>query len=92
MADLLTNLGVALGAFVAGAYGMYRKVLSDKREDKAVSATDAAWQQVINTLREEVSRLSERLAVVEEQNRKCEEHNAELRHELHEMKRQLHLF
>ncbi len=60
--------------------------------NKAADATDAAWQQVITTLREEVTRLSERLATVEEQNRKCEEANHALHEEIIAMKKQLHLF
>jgi chaperonin cofactor prefoldin len=71
---------------------MYRKVLADNREGRINSATDAATQQVIQMLREEVSRLSDRLAAVEEQNRKCEEANDALREEIIAMKKQLHLF
>ena len=92
MNDWLTNLGVGIAAAGAGAYGMYQKVMADSRSNKAADATDAAWQQVITTLREEVSRLSDRLAAVEEQNRKCEEANDALREELIAMKKQLHLF
>jgi hypothetical protein len=90
--DWLTNLGVGIAAAGAGAYGMYQKIMVDSRSNKAADATDAAWQQVIATLREEVSRLSDRLAAVEEQNRKCEEANDALREELIAMKKQLHLF
>jgi chaperonin cofactor prefoldin len=71
---------------------MYRKVLADNREGRINSTTDAATQQVIQMLREEVSRLSDRLAAVEEQNRKCEEDNHALREEIISMKKQLHLF
>jgi chaperonin cofactor prefoldin len=71
---------------------MYRKVLADNREGRINSTTDAATQQVIQMLREEVSRLSDRLAAVEEQNRKCEEANDSLREEIIAMKKQLHLF
>jgi chaperonin cofactor prefoldin len=71
---------------------MYRKVLADNREGRINSTTDAATQQVIQMLREEVSRLSDRLAAVEEQNRKCEEMNDSLREEIISMKKQLHLF
>jgi chaperonin cofactor prefoldin len=66
--------------------------MADSRSNKAADVTDAAWQQVIATLREEVSRLSDRLATVEEQNRKCEEANDALREEIISMKKQLHLF
>jgi septal ring factor EnvC (AmiA/AmiB activator) len=92
MQDWLTNLGVGAGAAVAGAYAMYRKVLADNREGRINSTTEAATQQVIQMLREEVSRLSDRLAAVEEQNRKCEEMNDSLREEIISMKKQLHLF
>jgi chaperonin cofactor prefoldin len=71
---------------------MYRKVLADNREGRINSTTDAATQQVIQMLREEVERLSQRLAAVEEQNRKCEEMNDSLREEIIAMKKQLHLF
>jgi chaperonin cofactor prefoldin len=71
---------------------MYRKVLADNREGRINSTTDAATQQVIQMLREEVERLSDRLAAVEEQNRKCEEANDALREEIIAMKKQLHLF
>jgi chaperonin cofactor prefoldin len=71
---------------------MYRKVLADNREGRINSTTDAATQQVIQMLRDEVSRLSDRLAAVEEQNRKCEEANDALREEIISMKKQLHLF
>jgi len=89
--DWLTNLGVGIAAAGAGAYGMYQKVMADSRNNKAADATDAAWQQVIATLREEVSRLSDRLAAVEEQNRKCEERNDELHQEILDLKKKLHL-
>lgn len=92
MPDWLTNVGVGIAAAGAGAYGMYQKIMADSRSNKAADVTDAAWQQVIATLREEVSRLSDRLAAVEEQNRKCEEMNDALREELIQMKKQLHLF
>ncbi len=92
MQDWLTNLGVGIAAAGAGAYGMYQKIMADSRSNKAADVTDAAWQQVITTLRDEVTRLSDRLAAVEEQNRKCEEMNDTLREEIHKMKKQLHLF
>jgi len=92
MQDWLTNIGVGAGAAVAGAYAMWRKVLADNREGRMNNATDAATQQVIQMLRDEVSRLSDRLAAVEEQNRKCEEMNDSLREEIIAMKKQLHLF
>ena len=92
MNDWLTNLGVGIAAAGAGAYGMYQKIMADSRNNKAADVTDAAWQQVIATLREEVSRLSDRLAAVEEYNRRCEEATDALREELIAMKKQLHLF
>jgi hypothetical protein len=91
MSDWLTNLGVGIAAAGAGAYGMYQKIMADSRNNKAADVTDAAWQQVIVTLREEVSRLSDRLAAVEEQNRKCEERNDSLHQDILNLKQQLHL-
>ena len=91
MPDWLTNLGVGIAAAGAGAYGMYQKIMADSRNNKAADATDAAWQQVIATLREEVSRLSDRLAAVEEQNRRCEERNEQLHKEMIAMKKQLQM-
>ncbi len=71
---------------------MYQKIKADNHSNHAADVTGAAWEQVITTLREEVSRLSERLATVEEQNRKCEESNHALHEEIIAMKKQLHLF
>ena len=92
MPDWLTNLGVGIAAAGAGAYGMYQKIMADNRNNTNAGVTDAAWQHVIETLREEVTRLSDRLATVEEQNRKCEEANHALHEEIINMKKQLHLF
>lgn len=92
MEDIITKIAIGIGAAGAGAYGMYQKIMADSRSNKAADTTDAAWQQVIATLREEVSRLSDRLAAVEEQNRRCEEANDALREELIAMKKQLQLF
>lgn len=92
MEDLITKIAVGIAGLGAGAWGMYQKVKADSRSNKAADVTDAAWQQVIATLREEVSRLSDRLATVEEQNRRCEEANDALREEIISMKKQLHLF
>ena len=92
MEDLITKIAVGIAGLGAGAWGMYQKVKADNRSNHAADVTDAAWQQVIATLREEVSRLSDRLATVEEQNRKCEEANDALREEIIAMKKQLHLF
>ena len=92
MEDLITKIAVGIGGIGAGAWGMYQKIKADNRNNKAADATDAAWQQVITTLREEVTRLSERLATVEEQNRRCEEANDALRDDIIAMKKQLHLF
>ena len=92
MNDWVTNLGVGVGAAVAGAYAMWRKVIADNRDGRVTAMTDAATQQVIELLREEVERLSQRLAAVEDQNRKCEEMNDSLREEIIAMKKQLHLF
>jgi septal ring factor EnvC (AmiA/AmiB activator) len=90
--DLITKIAVGIGGIGAGAWGMYQKIKADNRSNKAADTTDAAWQHVIATLREEVTRLSERLSTVEEQNRKCEEANHALNEEIIAMKKQLHLF
>ena len=92
MQDLITQIAVGIGGIGAGAWAMYQKIKADNRNNKAADVTDAAWQQVIATLREEVTRLSERLATLEEQNRKCEEANHALHEEIIAMKKQLHLF
>ena len=92
MEDLITKIAVGIAGLGAGAWGMYQKVKADNRSNHAADVTGAAWQQVVTTLREEVSRLSERLAAVEEQNRKCEEANHALHEEIIAMKKQLHLF
>ena len=92
MEDLITKIAVGIAGLGAGAWGMYQKVKADNRSNHAADVTGAAWQQVVTTLREEVTRLSERLAAVEEQNRKCEEANDALREEIISMKKQLHLF
>jgi len=47
--------------------------------------------QVIQTLRDEVFRLSERLEKVEQANRNCEEKNAAMQMEIVELKKKLHL-
>ena len=92
MENLLSQFVIGIGGIGAGAWAMYQKIKSDNRNNHAADVTDAAWQQVIATLREEVTRLSERLATVEEQNRKCEEANHALHNEIISMKKQLHLF
>jgi hypothetical protein len=92
MEDLITKIAVGIAGLGAGAWGMYQKVKADNRSNHAADVTGAAWQQVVTTLREEVTRLSERLAAVEEQNRRCEEANDALREEIISMKKQLHLF
>lgn len=92
MEDLVTKIAVGIAGLGAGAWGMYQKVKADNRSNHAADITGAAWQQVVTTLREEVTRLSERLAAVEEQNRRCEEANDALREEIISMKKQLHLF
>lgn len=92
MENLLSQVVVGIGGLGAGAWAMYQKIKADNRSNKVNDVTDAAWQQVITTLRDEVSRLSDRLATVEEQNRKCEEANHSLHNEIIAMKKQLHLF
>lgn len=91
MEDLITKIAVGIGGIGAGAWGMYQKVKADNRNNKAADVTDAAWQQVITTLREEVERMAIRLAAVEEQNRKCEERNDQLHQEILELKAKLHV-
>lgn len=91
MENLISQLVIGISGIGAGAWAMYQKVKSDNRNNKAADVTDAAWQQVVATLRDEVSRLSERLATVEEQNRKCEEANHALHEEILAMKKKLHL-
>jgi chaperonin cofactor prefoldin len=54
-------------------------------------AADSAMMQVIETLRDEVDRLSKRLEAVEEQNHRCEERNESLHLEIVALKKQLHL-
>jgi hypothetical protein len=92
MEDLITKIAIGISGFGAGAYGMYQKVKADSRNNRAADTTEAAWQQIVAALREEVERMSVRLAAVEEQNRKCEEANDQLREEIISMKKQLHLF
>jgi hypothetical protein len=92
MENLLSQFVIGIGGIGAGAWAMYQKIKADNRSNHAADVTGAAWEQVITTLREEVSRLSERLATVEEQNRKCEEANHALHNEIISMKKQLHLF
>ena len=92
MENLLSQVVVGIGGIGAGAWAMYQKIKSDNRSNHAADVTGAAWEQVVTTLRDEVSRLSERLAAVEEQNRKCEEANHALHNEILSMKKQLHLF
>jgi chromosome segregation ATPase len=91
MENLFSQIIVGIGGLGAGAWAMYQKIQADNRNNKSAEITDAAWQQVIATLREEVERMSVRLAAVEEQNRKCEEHNEELRRELSDIKMRLHV-
>lgn len=91
MEDLITQIAVGIGGIGAGAWAMYQKVKADNRNNKSAEVADAAWHQVIATLREEVTRLSERLAAVEEQNRKCEERNDELHQEILDLKAKLHV-
>jgi len=89
--DFFTKLGAGIAAIAAGAYGVIRLFKADRREDKNTAMTDGAMTQVIQTLRDEVSRLSERLAAVEAANRECEERNAELQRQIIELRQQLHL-
>jgi hypothetical protein len=92
MNGFFTEIVIGVSGLGAGAWAMYQKIKADNREGRINSTADAATQQVIQMLREEVERLSQRLAAVEEQNRKCEEANDALREEIISMKKQLHLF
>jgi hypothetical protein len=92
MEDLITKIAIGISGFGAGAYGMYQKVKADNRNNRAADTTEAAWQQIVTALREEVERMSVRLAAVEEQNRKCEERNDSLHQEILNLKEQLHLY
>ncbi len=89
--DLFTKIGAGIAAVAAGFYGVFRLFKADRREDTKADLTDGAMAQVIQTLREEVTRLSERLERVEAANRECEERNAELHLEIIALKQQLHL-
>lgn len=89
--DFFTKLGAGVAAIGAGVYGVFRLFKSDRREDTKAELTDGAMAQVIQTLREEVTRLSERLEKVEAANRDCEERNSELQRQIIELKHQLHL-
>ena len=89
--DLFTKLGAGIAAVAAGAYGVFRLFKADRREDKNAALTDSAMTQVIQTLREEVARLSERLEKVEEANAECEARNAALYLEIVDLKKQLQL-
>lgn len=89
--DLLAKLSAAIAAIAAGFYGFVRLVKKDRREERVATMTDDAMAQVIQTLRDEIDRLSKRLAAVEEQNRLCELRNDALHAELLELKKQLHL-
>lgn len=61
-----------LGAIGAAIYGMWRMLKKDRREDKSADTKDDAMQQVIQTLREEIARLSVRLEKVEAENADCQ--------------------
>ncbi len=89
--DLFTRLGAGIAAVAAGAYGVFRLLKADRREDTKADLTDGAMAQVIQTLREEVARLSERLEKVEAANAECEARNAALHLEIIALKQQLHL-
>ena len=91
MENLLSQFVIGISGIGAGAWAMYQKVKADNRSNKSAEITDAAWQQVVTTLREEVERMAVRLAAVEEQNRKCEERNEELHQEIMALKKSLHV-
>lgn len=87
--DLITKIAGGIAALGAAWYGALRMLKSDQREDSKASMTDSAMLQVIQTLREEVQRLSERLEKVEAQNRQCEVANEAMHLEILELKKQL---
>lgn len=89
--DLLAKMAASIGVIAGGWYAFVRKLKHDRRGDKVTTLHDDAIEQVIKTLREEVSRLAVRLAAVEEQNRKCEERNEQLHKEIIELKAKLHV-
>lgn len=61
-----------LSAIGAAIYGALRMFKADRREDKSADTKDDAMQQVIQTLREELARLSVRLEKVEAENADCQ--------------------
>jgi len=87
--DLFTKLGAGIAAIGAAVYGVVRLIKTDRREDSKEEITSSAMMQVVNTLREEVSRLSERLEKVEAANQECEEKNALMQFEIVQLKKQL---
>lgn len=89
--DWVSKVGGGLAAVGASIYGVVRLLKSDRREDSKADLTDGAMAQVIQTLRDEVARLSERLAKVEASNAECEARNAELQQQIVQLKKQLHL-
>lgn len=89
MDDLITKIAVGVAGLGAGAWGMYQKIKTDNRHNHQQDITGAAWESVIETLREEVDRLAARLAAVEEQNRLCEERNNAMQAELLQLKAKL---
>lgn len=85
MFDEVDSLGKGLGgmgAVGAAIYGVVRMLKKDRREDKTSDSKDDAMHQVIQTLREEVARLSDRLEKVEAQNADCQEKNAHMQAEI----------
>lgn len=87
--SILATIAAGIGGIGAGAYGMYRKILSDMRNDNMASLHDDAIQHLIKNLRDEIDRMADRLAAVEEQNRKCEERNEELAGQIRDLKLKL---
>lgn len=78
-----------LGAIGAAVYGAWRMLRNDSRDDKNTQAQDSAMQQVIATLREEVTRLAERLEKVEAENVRCREENAAMSMQIIELQKQI---
>ena len=75
MIDEVDSLGkglAGLGVVGTAFYGMVRMLKKDRREDKSADTQDNAMQQVIQTLREELARMSVRLEKVEAENVECQ--------------------
>lgn len=66
----LTRPSTWIPSVLAGGLGVYviaRRFKQDSRDDKQVKQVDGAMQQVIDTLRAEITRLSKRVTDMEEE-------------------------